>query len=78
MQKEPLELGELEWIADMGLFADQFPQEALAAAEVPQLPMSQPSNFTSYRPVKSNMPYKKPRIEFPEDDDEHFTVPDLG
>nr|POE80718.1 b-box zinc finger protein 25 [Quercus suber] len=77
-KKEPLELGELEWIADMGLFADQFPQEALAAAEVPQLPMSQPSNFTSYRPVKSNMPYKKPRIEFPEDDDEHFTVPDLG
>ena len=61
----------------MGLFADQIPQEALAAAEVPQLPMSQPGNFTSYRPAKSNMPYKKPRIELP-DDDEHFTVPDLG
>ncbi|KAG2725990.1 B-box zinc finger protein 24-like [Juglans microcarpa x Juglans regia] len=78
-KKEPLELGEFEWLADMGLFGEQFPQEALAAAEVPQLPMSQPSNFNSYRPTKSSMPYKKPRIGFAaDDDDEHFTVPDLG
>ncbi|KAL6293882.1 hypothetical protein ACE6H2_002024 [Prunus campanulata] len=77
-KKESLEFGELEWIADMGLFGEQFPQEAVAAAEVPQLPASQPSNFSSYRPPKSNGPYKKPRIEISEDDDEHFTVPDLG
>lgn len=78
LQKESFEFGELEWIADMGLFGEQFPQEAVAAAEVPQLPASQPSNFASYRPPKSNGPYKKPRIEISEDDDEHFTVPDLG
>lgn len=78
MQKGALELGEFEWLADMGLFGEQVPQEALAAAEVPQLPVFQSSNFNSYRPTKSNMPYKKPRLEFPEDDDEHFTVPDLG
>lgn len=78
LQKESLEFGELEWIADMGLFGEQFPEEALAAAEVPQLPVSQQPNFTSYRPPKSNNPYKKPRIAMAEDDDEHFTVPDLG
>ncbi|KAJ4822677.1 B-box zinc finger protein 25 [Turnera subulata] len=77
-KKEQLELGEFEWLADMGLFGDQLPQEALAAAEVPQLPVSAPSNTISYRPTKSNVPYKKPRIEIPEDDDEYFTVPDLG
>ncbi|KAK9932402.1 hypothetical protein M0R45_019641 [Rubus argutus] len=27
---------------------------------------------------KSNSAYKKPRIEIPDDDEEHFTVPDLG
>lgn len=69
---------EFEWLADMGLFSEQIPQEALAAAEVPQLPTPQSSNFTSGRPTKFNMPYKKPRIEFTNDDDEHFTVPDLG
>ena len=77
-QKGSLEFGELEWIADMGLFGEQFPEEALAAAEVPQLPVSQQPNFTSYRPPKSNNPYKKPRNVMAEDDDEHFTVPDLG
>lgn len=77
-KKGSLELGEFEWLTDMGLFGEQIPQEALAAAEVPQLSLSQTSNFSSYRPPKSNMPYKKPRLEFPEDDDEHFTVPDLG
>lgn len=77
-KKESLEFGELEWIADMGLFGEQFPQEALAAAEVPQLPVSQSSNCMSYRPPKSNSAYKKPRIEIPDDDEEHFTVPDLG
>nr|AFU10968.1 STO [Malus zumi] len=78
-KKESFEFGELEWIADMGIFGvEQFPQKALAAAEVPQLPPSQATNFTSYRPAKSNSPYKKPRIEMLEDDDDYFTVPDLG
>ncbi|KAB9816192.1 hypothetical protein FH972_027068 [Carpinus fangiana] len=40
-KKEALELGEFEWLVDMGLFGEQIPQEALAAAEVPQLPVSQ-------------------------------------
>ena len=78
MQKEHLELGELEWLADMGLFVEQLPQEALAAAEVPQLPVPQSSNFNLYRPTKHSMHLKKPRIEIPDDDDELFTVPDLG
>ncbi|KAB2622902.1 COL domain class transcription factor [Pyrus ussuriensis x Pyrus communis] len=77
-KKDSLEFGELEWIADMGIFGDQFPQEAPAAAEVPQLPVPQSSNLTSYRPPKSSSPHKKPRIEIPDDDDEYFTVPDLG
>ena len=78
VQKEQLEFGELEWLTDIGLFGEQVAQEGLAAAEVPQLPASQSSNVTSYRPNKSYMPHKKPRIEIPEEDDEHFTVPDLG
>ncbi|XP_007033917.2 PREDICTED: B-box zinc finger protein 25 isoform X1 [Theobroma cacao] len=78
-QKEQLELGELEWLADIGLFGEQLPQEALAAAEVPQLPIPQSANFNSCRPTRYSMPLKKPRIEIPEDDDdEFFTVPDLG
>ncbi|XP_044497832.1 B-box zinc finger protein 25-like [Mangifera indica] len=77
-KKEQLEFGELEWLADTRLFCDQLPHEALAAAEVPQLPISQPSNVPSYRAMKSSMLHKKPRIEIPEDSDEYFTVPDLG
>ncbi|XP_021906724.1 B-box zinc finger protein 24 [Carica papaya] len=76
-KKEHLELGELEWLADIGLFGEQFPQEALPAAEVPQLPEAHTSNVNSYRPMKSNMSHKKPRIEIP-DEEEHFIVPDLG
>lgn len=79
VQKEALEFGELEWLADVGLFGEQITEEALAPAEVPQLPVSQSSNIASYRPSKYNIPYKKPRIEVSiDDDDEHFTVPDLG
>ncbi|KAL4377767.1 hypothetical protein GQ457_02G042480 [Hibiscus cannabinus] len=77
-KKENLELGELDWLADMGLFSDQLPQEALTAAEVPQLPIPQSSNFSLYKANKHGMLLKKPRIETPEDDDEFFTVPDLG
>ncbi|XP_076900791.1 B-box zinc finger protein 25-like isoform X2 [Bidens hawaiensis] len=76
-KKEHLEFGELEWLNDYDVFGD-------AAAEVPQLPASQPINTGSFRQPKfyqSNN--KKPRYELPtyieEDDDEHnFTVPDLG
>ncbi|KAK6930548.1 B-box-type zinc finger [Dillenia turbinata] len=76
-KKEQLELGEFDWFNDVGLFSDQVPHVALAAAEVPQLPVQQSSNATSYRHMKSNMPHKKPRIEIP-DEEEYFTVPDLG
>ncbi|XP_010268200.1 PREDICTED: B-box zinc finger protein 24-like isoform X1 [Nelumbo nucifera] len=76
-QKESVEFGELEWFTDIGLFGEQVPQETLAAAEVPQLPVLQPSNATLYRPTKPHMPLKKPRIEI-SDDEEFFTVPDLG
>ncbi|KAF6161250.1 hypothetical protein GIB67_009137 [Kingdonia uniflora] len=76
-KKEPLGFGELEWFNDIGLFGDQVPQQALAAAEVPQLPISQPSYGNSYRPIKSYSPHKKARIEI-SDDEDFFTVPDLG
>ncbi|KAE8717576.1 B-box zinc finger protein 24 [Hibiscus syriacus] len=72
------ELGELEWLEDIGLFGDQLPQEVLAPAEVPQLPISQSNNPNLYRPTRHYVPLKKPRIEIPDDDDEYFTVPDLG
>ncbi|KAK2970307.1 hypothetical protein RJ640_017038 [Escallonia rubra] len=76
-KKEQLEFGEFEWLTD-SLFGEQVAQETLAAAEVPQLPVSQLSYPTSYRPTKYYTPHKKPRIEISDDDDEHFTVPDLG
>lgn len=79
MQKEQVGLGDLEWSTDLELFGDQVPREALSPAEVPQLPVSQFSHGTSYKPNKYNMPHKKPRIEIPyHDDEEYFTVPDLG
>ncbi|KAA8531419.1 hypothetical protein F0562_006228 [Nyssa sinensis] len=73
-KKEQIDFGELEWFTDIGLFGEQVPQEALAAAEVPQLPISQSSSATSHRPTKFNMPHKKPRIEISDEDDES---PDL-
>ena len=74
-QKEPLDLGELDWLAEMGFFGDQPDQEALPAAEVPEL-----SHVHSYnRPMTSNVSNKKPRFEISYDDEEdHFLVPDLG
>uniref|UniRef100_A0A7N0TUT0 B box-type domain-containing protein n=1 Tax=Kalanchoe fedtschenkoi TaxID=63787 RepID=A0A7N0TUT0_KALFE len=73
-KKEQLEFGEFEWLTDMGIFGEQFGQE-MAAAEVPQLPV--PST-ASYRSNKSSMALKKPRIERVQDEEEYFTVPDLG
>uniref|UniRef100_A0A803Q2X5 B box-type domain-containing protein n=1 Tax=Cannabis sativa TaxID=3483 RepID=A0A803Q2X5_CANSA len=78
-QKEPIEFGELDWLSESGFFGEPLPQETLAPAEVPQLPVvPQSSNFNSYRPTKSSAPFKKPRLEMPVDDDEFFIVPDLG
>ncbi|KAH6809214.1 B-box zinc finger family protein [Perilla frutescens var. frutescens] len=77
-QKEHLEFNELEWLSDISLFGEQVCPEALSAAEVPQLPTSQSSHMISFRPSKSYAPHKKPRIEIPDDDEEFFTVPDLG
>nr|XP_009787482.1 PREDICTED: salt tolerance protein [Nicotiana sylvestris]XP_016500563.1 PREDICTED: B-box zinc finger protein 24-like isoform X2 [Nicotiana tabacum] len=71
-KKELLELGELEWLGDIDLFGEQ------TAAEVPELSVSQSSNTHNiYKPTRYQMSYKKPRIEIP-DDDEYFTVPELG
>ena len=63
----------------MGFFGDQ----TLPAAEVPELSVSHMGQVHSYRPMKSNVSYKKPRLEIRADDDddddeEHFIVPDLG
>ncbi|CAL0332457.1 unnamed protein product [Lupinus luteus] len=81
-KKESLQFGELEWLEEVGLFGEQFPHEALAAAEVPQLPPTHIStNVVSYKTSKSYLSHKKPRIEVQyndDDDDEFFTVPDLG
>ncbi|XP_042488210.1 B-box zinc finger protein 24-like [Macadamia integrifolia] len=76
-KKGSVEFGELECFTDIGLFGEKVPEETLAAAEVPQLSISQPSNATLYIPTKSNIPHKKPRIEI-SDEEEYFTVPDLG
>ncbi|CAN1253449.1 B-box zinc finger protein 25 [Linum perenne] len=80
-KKEQMQMGEFEWLTEMGIFGDQFTDEALAAAEVPQLPASPPpppTSFGSYKPAKSGMPHKKQRIEIVEEDDEYFMVPDIG
>uniref|UniRef100_A0A1J3H5Y6 B-box zinc finger protein 25 n=1 Tax=Noccaea caerulescens TaxID=107243 RepID=A0A1J3H5Y6_NOCCA len=81
-QKEQLDLGELDWLAEMGFFGDQPGQEALPAAEVPELSVSHMAHVhSSYsRPIKSNVSNKKPRLEIPYDDDDedYFLVPDLG
>ncbi|KAF3579050.1 hypothetical protein DY000_02034983 [Brassica cretica] len=84
-QKEPLDLGELDWLAEMGFFGDQPDQEALPAAEVPELSVSHLPHVHSYnRPMKSNVSNKKPRLEIryddddDDDDEQHFLVPDIG
>ncbi|KAL3641687.1 hypothetical protein CASFOL_012502 [Castilleja foliolosa] len=74
------EFHELDWLTDINLFGDEeFSDYAQAAAEVPQLPLSQPSNVPSYKPSRFYTSNKKPRIEtYEEDDEDFFTVPDLG
>lgn len=74
----------MEWLEEVDLFGEQFTEGAMAAAEVPQLPVTHTSNnVASYRTSsKSYMSNKKPRIEHIDDyydeEDEYFTVPDLG
>ncbi|XP_027061493.1 B-box zinc finger protein 24 [Coffea arabica] len=77
-KKGQLEFGELEWFSDIGLFGERAGEEALSAAEVPQLPVPQSSNGASHKTPKLYMPYKKPRIELEDDEKEYFTVPDFG
>ncbi|CAH8389758.1 unnamed protein product [Eruca vesicaria subsp. sativa] len=43
-QKEQLDLGKLNWLAEMGLFGDQPDKEALPAAEFPELSVSHPAH----------------------------------
>ncbi|KAJ6805718.1 B-box zinc finger protein 24-like [Iris pallida] len=70
--------GELDWFADIGLFHEQAHKRALEAIEVPEIFGSSPANTAAfYKPTKASMPLKKPRTEIA-DDDEYFTVPDLG
>ncbi|XP_031481335.1 B-box zinc finger protein 25-like [Nymphaea colorata] len=74
-KKESLAFGELEWITDIGLFDCEVPQEAVSAAQVPQI--SSPSfSPNASRPPKSAPAAKKARLEI--DPDDFFTVPDLG
>ncbi|GER32730.1 B-box zinc finger family protein [Striga asiatica] len=80
-KKGQLEFNELEWLNEMNLFGEQISGEALAAAEVPQLPFTQANshNMPSHKPHKLYPAHKKPRLEIREEDDEEFfTVPDLG
>ncbi|XP_010542749.1 PREDICTED: B-box zinc finger protein 24-like isoform X2 [Tarenaya hassleriana] len=80
-KEQQLNLGELEWLADVGLFGEQLHQGVVPAAEVPELPVSHSNHLHSYgRPMKSSASHKKPRLEIRNDDDdeEHFIVPDLG
>ncbi|KAG8369499.1 hypothetical protein BUALT_Bualt14G0020000 [Buddleja alternifolia] len=77
-KKEQIEFNELEWLTDINLFGEQVSHEALTTAEVPQLPSFHPNNINSYRPSKYYTPHKKPRLEISDDDEEFFTVPDLG
>lgn len=92
-QGSPVGFGELDWFAGIDLFHDQMPKGIQTAAQVPELPAPQASNIGVFRTNKftnsqaSNntgfyrankyASFKKPRLEFL-DDEEFFTVPDLG
>jgi hypothetical protein len=76
--KDNFEFGELDWIAEIGMFGDQIPQEAIVAAEVPEISLKRSNNYSLHRSSKSNLSSKKTRFEFAVDDGDYFTVPDLG
>lgn len=83
--------GELDWFTDIGLFQEELgPKTTMQAAEVPEMPSPQTSNAAYFR--NSNNKYsngmmsynnksmqynKRPRVEV-SDEEEYFTVPDLG
>ncbi|KAF8068125.1 hypothetical protein N665_1151s0020 [Sinapis alba] len=76
LSAEELDLGELDWLAKTSSFGDQPDQEALPAAEVPELSVSHLVHVHPYnKPMKVN---KKPRLEIIYDDEDHFLVPDRG
>lgn len=93
LQGSPVGYEELDWFADIGLFHDQLPKATQTAAQVPELPTTQASNTGFYRANKFPVPqasdtgfyrgnkcgtlFKKPRLEI-SDEEEYFTVPDLG
>ncbi|KAK8960892.1 Salt tolerance protein [Platanthera guangdongensis] len=71
-------LEELSWFADFSFSPEGGGAGSLAsAAQVPEMLRATNEEQNLYRPPKSSMPYKKPRLEMLEDDD-FFTVPDLG
>ena len=81
-QKEsPVGFGELDWFADIGLFHDQPHKRSFEAIEVPDFfTNSPPDDAAFYKPAKASLsvPLKKSRVEISDDDEEFFTVPDLG
>ncbi|MQL74852.1 hypothetical protein Taro_007225 [Colocasia esculenta] len=75
-KESPIGFGELDWFADIGIFNDQVSKQSMAAAEVPELPVSTPRDTGLHRSTKTT-PLKKPRIEI-SDVEDYFIVPDLG
>ncbi|KAL8030620.1 hypothetical protein ABFX02_14G297200 [Erythranthe guttata] len=72
-KKEHLEFSELECLTDANLIGHE-------STEVPQLSVSlQPSNLDLNKATKLYTAHKRPRIdETLDNDEEHFTVPNLG
>ncbi|KAK8953929.1 hypothetical protein KSP39_PZI001729 [Platanthera zijinensis] len=71
-------LEELSWFADFSFSPEGGEAGSLAgAAQVPEMLRMTNEEQNFYRPPKSSMPYKKPRLEMLEEDD-FFTVPDVG
>ncbi|KAI0510654.1 hypothetical protein KFK09_011262 [Dendrobium nobile] len=69
--------GELSWFTDIDFSHEGASEGSLSQAEVPEMLFKQPSSESFYRLPKPNMPYKNARIGMLEDED-FFTVPDLG
>ncbi|XP_020592965.1 B-box zinc finger protein 24-like [Phalaenopsis equestris] len=69
--------GELPWFADISFSPEGASEGSVTLAEVPEMLFKQPSNEAFYRLPKASLPYRNPRIGMLEDDD-FFTVPDLG
>ncbi|ERN20360.1 hypothetical protein AMTRI_Chr06g177810 [Amborella trichopoda] len=74
-KRECIGFGGLDWMEDIGLFNEDVPHESFGAAQVPEI-----SNFNNARPPtsKSLVSLKKPRLEIPQQEEDYFTVPDLG